>query len=157
MIDRDDYREGEVPGQEDENLNDLNPRDLDQQEQLNSNNLSQRIEEENQTNSDYGDVNEAIDKQSQGEEDLAGFTERELPPVEGAAPIGSDKPVTKNLLGDNPPGSEQAAFDAGMEGDMSSAQAKYNDENIVENFRENLDRTESQLDLDKRLRENRQD
>ena len=154
MIDTENSPLGEepIPQQSAEEMNDVNPLSLDEQEQLNSSNLAQRIEEENQPNSDYGDANETIDQASQGEEDLSGFLERTLPGSEESRPIGSDKPVTKNLLGDNPPGSEQAAFDAGNVGDMTADQAKYLD-NTVEGFRENLDKTQSQVELDKKLRE----
>ena len=74
--------------------------------------------------------------------------ENEEPPVSQT----EERPVTKNLLGDNPPGSEQAAFDAGYNGDMSRDIATYQDTDIIENFRENLDKTEKEIELDKKLK-----
>ena len=130
---------------------------IEEQEQLNASNLSQRIEEENTPHADYSDNNEIIEQPSQGEEDLSGFLERSIPDPENNHPIGSDRPLTKNLLGDNPPGAEQAAFDAGLSGDASAAQFQYNAENLVEGFRENLDKTENQIELDKKLREKHDD
>jgi hypothetical protein len=154
MIERDNYPQEEepIPGQSDQELNDVNASSLEEQEQINTSNLTQRVEEENQPSDDYGDANETLDQASQGEEDLSSFLDRSLPGAEESRAIGSDKPVTKNLLGDNPPGSEQAAFDAGNVGDMTADQAKYL-ENTVEGLRENIEKTQSQLDLDKRLRE----
>lgn len=153
MIENENYPQGGEPtgGQSDQNLNDTNPQSLEEQEQINSDNLAQRVEEENTESSDYGDSNDIIDHASQGEEDMSGFLNRTVPGAEESRPIGSDKPVTKNLLGDNPPGSEQIAFDSGNVGDMSADQVKY-DTDTEENFRENLDKTQNQVELDKRLR-----
>ncbi|MGV3509633.1 MAG: hypothetical protein ACO1N7_10120 [Sphingobacteriaceae bacterium] len=125
---------------------------LETQEQINSANLSQRIEEKNQSSTDYSDANEITDKASQGEEDLSGFLERTLPGQDSADARGKEQPSTRNLLGDNPPGSEQAAFEAGTYGDASAEQFKYESENLVEGFRENLDKTEQQVNLDKKLK-----
>lgn len=68
-----------------------------------------------------------------------------------------DKPSTKNLLGDNPPGSETIAFNSGNPGDLSADQAKYQAENIVENFRENIDKAEAEIALDKKLKDEQND
>lgn len=154
MIEKENFpmEDDEVRGQEDQDLNDVNPEDIETQEQLNDANLVQRIEEEDVPSDDYGDANETIDEPSRGEEDLDNFTERDLP---GEVPAGmdeDDRPLSKNLLGDNPPGSEQKAFDDGVRGDMSSEQAKYIDKDIKENFRENLDKTSSEIELDKKLK-----
>ena len=125
---------------------------LETQEQINSANLSQRIEEENQLNTDYSDINEITDEASQGEEDLSGFLERTLPGQQSTSRTGKEHPFARNLLGDNPPGSEQAAFEAGNYGDASAEQFKYESENLVEGFRENIDKTEQQVNLDKKLK-----
>lgn len=125
---------------------------LETQEQINSANLSQRIEEENQPGTDYSDANEITDKASQGEEDLSGFLERTLPGQDSSSGSGKEQPSTRNLLGDNPPGSEQAAFEAGTYGDASAEQFKYESENLIEGFRENIDKTDQQVNLDKRLK-----
>jgi len=132
---------------------DLNFESLEEQEQRNSDDLVQRIEEENQAEVDYGDVNGIIDQASRGEEDLSSFLDRTLPGSGTRRPADDDSTPTKNLLGDNPPGSEQAAFDAGNKGDMTSGQAMYNAEDIAENFRDNIDKTQSEIDLDNRLRD----
>ena len=155
MIERDNFpqEEGEVPGQEDQSLNDINPQSLEEQEQLNSDNLVQRIEEEDTPSDDYGDADETTDEASRGEEDLSNFTGRELPLAEGSEPIGSEKPVSRNQLGDNPPGSEQKAFEAGNSEDMNSDISRYQDKDIKENFRENLDKSADQINLDKKLKE----
>ncbi len=159
MIEREDLPSDndEVPGQEDEALNNVNPLSLEEQEQRNSENLVRRIEEENREAPDYGDTNETIDEPSQGEEDLSGFLERSIPADERVHPVGTDNPVSRNLAGDNPPGSEQAAFEAGTGGDMGSDQAAYDAGNIAENFQENIDKTESEQKLDKKLRDDRTD
>lgn len=144
----------EIPGQGDQSLNDVNSMSLEEQEQRNDENLVQRIEEENNpSGDDYDDADEVIDEPSQGEEDLNDYTERELPAGEGSASSEDDRPVSKNLLGDNPPGSEQKAFDSGNRGDMTKDQAKYPADNIQENFRENLDKASSEINLDKKLKE----
>jgi hypothetical protein len=124
--------------------------DLNEQEQINSNNLAQRVEEEGAT--ETSDLDEITEQPSTGEEDLSSLFERSTDPDE-TLPIGNDKPLTKNLLGDNPPGAEQAAFDAGNTGDASSAIFQYDAENLIEGFRENLDKTEQQINLDKKLKE----
>lgn len=69
----------------------------------------------------------------------------------------NEKPLTKNLLGDNPPGAEDAAFGAGIIGDASAQQFTYNSENIVEGFRESIDKTEEALALDKKLKDQKLD
>lgn len=154
MIDRENFLDDDenIPGQNDQELNDIEPGSLEEQERMNSENLVQRLNEDDRDYSDYGDANETTDEVSAGEEDLSGLTERELPGSEAGRPIDSDKPINKNLLGDNPPGSEQAAFEAGNVGDMGADQVKYQAENIVENFRENLDKTQEEIELDKRLK-----
>lgn len=154
MIDRENYPEGEnqISGQSDQELNGNNPQTIEEQEQINSENLVQRVEEDREADSNYGDVNEITDETSQGEEDLSGFLERTLPGSESTEPIGSDQPVTKNLLGDNPPGSEQAAFDAGNTGDMNADIAKYDTDAVANNLRESADKAQQQIDLDNRLR-----
>ncbi len=157
MIEEENFplQEDEIPEQDDQSLSDQNLADLEEQEQRNDELLVQRIEEENDnTADDYGDIDETIDEPSQGEEDLVEFTERELPDDVNYDPVGSDRPVTKNQLGDNPPGSEQKAFDSGNAGDMSSDQVKYPDKDSIENFRENLDKTSAEIKLDKDLKEN---
>ncbi len=155
MIEKENFprEEDEIPGQDDQSLNDQNLADLEEQEQRNDELLVQRIEEANSAPDDYGDIDETIDEPSQGEEDLDGFTETDISGDAGNNPIGSDRPVTENQLGDNPPGSEQKAFDSGNAGDMSREQAMYPDKDIVENFRENLDKTSAEIRLDKDLRE----
>jgi hypothetical protein len=142
----------EIPGQEDENLNNVNPLSLEEQEQVNSTNLSQRINEEDAASNDYGDADELTSQASQGEEDLENFTTRELPGSE-AAVDADDRPVTRNQLGDNPPGAERQAFENGQLGDTDKESATFISDNIVENFRENLDRTKENIELDKRLKE----
>ncbi|HEY0054215.1 MAG TPA: hypothetical protein VGB63_02565 [Pedobacter sp.] len=128
--------------------------DLSEQEQMNSNNLVERVEEE--AISENPDIDEITTQPSSGEEDLSSFLERSTD-ADQSQPIGNDKPLTKNLLGDNPPGAEQAAFDAGNTGDASSAIFQYDAENLIEGFRENLDKTEQQINLDKKLKENSND
>lgn len=140
-------------GQDTANHQDNAQSKIEQQEQVNASNLIQRIEEENIPQDDYEDNNELIDEPSQAEEDLSGFFERNVAEQENITPVNQDRPLTKNLLGDNPPGAEQAAFDAGLSGDAGAEHFKYNAENLVEGFRENLDKTESQINLDKKLRE----
>ena len=140
------------PGKNNPSDKAVTAQNLETQEQINSANLSQRIEEENQADTDYSDANEITDEVSQGEEDLSGFLERTLPGQNGTGVTDRDRPSTRNLLGDNPPGAEQAAFDAGTNGDASTEQFKYESENLVEGFRENLDKTEQQVNLDKRLK-----
>ncbi|WP_256012446.1 hypothetical protein [Desertivirga xinjiangensis] len=128
MIDRENFSDDDenIPGQNDQELNDIEPKSLEDQERTNSENLVQRLNEDDSGDSDSGS--------------------------EAGRPIGSDKPINKNLLGDNPPGSEQAAFEAGNVGDMGADQVKYQAENIVENFRENLDKTQNEIELDKKLK-----
>jgi|GEM_PF-1197031 len=117
---------GENPDQNPENQT---PKSLDEQEQINSKDLSQQIETENADDEAFQDFE--TDNYS----------------------IGNDKPLTKNLLGDNPPGSEEAAFNAGIIGDASAEQFKYDSENLVEGFRENIDKTEEEIALDKKLKD----
>ncbi|WP_374164223.1 hypothetical protein [Arcticibacter sp. MXS-1] len=155
MIEKENFpmEDDEIQGQDDQSMNDTNPLSLEEQEQLNDANLVERIEEENEDSGDYDDIDASTTEPSEGEEDLQTLTSA---PVEGRDEVGggSGAPVTRNQLGDNPPGSEQAAFDAGNAGDMSSDQAKYQDQNIAENFRENLDKASREIDLDKRLKDN---
>jgi hypothetical protein len=146
----DNWDDANEPPQSDQSNN---VQGLEEQEQQNSQNLAQRIEEENQPDAAYADPNELTEQPSRGEEDLSGFLGRTMDDARSEQPIGSDKPLTKNLLGDNPPGSEQAVFDAGNPGDASAEQFKYNSENLVEGFRENLDKTQQQVNLDKRLKD----
>lgn len=130
-----------------------NQKSLEEQEQLNSDNLAQRVEEENAPQGEYSDIDETIDQPSQAEEDLSGFLERNMPDSENMRPIGNDRPLTKNLLGDNPPGSEQAAFEAGNVGDASADQFTYDAGSLGEALKENLEKTEQQINLDKRLKD----
>lgn len=155
MTEKENFPQGqeEAPGQDDQSLNNQTPMNLEEQEQRNSNNLIQRIEEEDTASDDYGDLDETTDEPSRGEEDLSHFTERTLPADENRPPIGSDRPVSKNQLGDNPPGSEQKAFESENAGDMNEEQAKYQDKNIVENFRGNLDKTAAEIKSDKDLKQ----
>ncbi|KAA8477145.1 hypothetical protein BDE36_2981 [Arcticibacter tournemirensis] len=156
MIEKENFpmEDNELPGQDDQNLNDVNSMSIEEQEQRNDEDLVQRLEEENDPlNDDYDDKEEVIDEPSPGEEELNDYTERELPGGEGYAPAGDDRPVSKNLLGDNPPGSEQKAFDSGNTGDMTKDQAKYPADNLRENFRENLDKASAEINLDKKLKE----
>jgi hypothetical protein len=127
-----------------------NHANLEEQEQTNSDNLVQRVEEEG--SSEIAELDDITEQTSTGEEDLSSLFERSTD-SDDMLPIGNDKPLTKNLLGDNPPGAEQAAFDAGNTGDASSAIFQYDAENLVEGFRENLDKTEQQINLDKKLKE----
>jgi hypothetical protein len=60
---------------------------------------------------------------------------------------------TKNQLGDNPPGSEEAAFETGNFGDMNNEVVKYQAEDIAENFRENIEKTQAEIELSKKLKE----
>ena len=131
-----------------------NPQSLEQQEQENSANLTERVEEEHEVNATYGDSNEMTNEPSQGEEDLSGFLERTLPEEGNSFDPERDKPVTKNLLGDNPPGSEQAAFDNGNFGDATADQFTYDSGNLRDALQENVDKTEQQINLDKKLKEN---
>lgn len=130
---------------------------LEEQEQLNSADLSQRIEAENMPANTYSDENQTIDQTSEREEDLTGFLERTIPEPNANISAENEKPVTRNLLGDNPPGAEKAVFESGNSGDASSKDFKYNEDNLVEGFRENLDKTEKQLNIDKKLREDTTD
>ena len=126
------------------------PKSLDEQEQLNSENLAQRIEEENEPGNEFNE--ETPDQMTPGEEAMSGFFERtnEFP---DNLSVNDEKPLTRNLLGDNPPGSESAAFESGKVGDASAEQFKYDEENLIEGFRENLDKTEQQINLDKKLKD----
>lgn len=155
MIEKENFpmEDDEVPGQDDQSLNNVNPLSLEEQEQLNDENLVQRIEEEDVPSEDYGDINERTDEPSRGEEDLESFTERELPQSESEQEIGNDRPVTKNLLGDNPPGSEQKSFESSDNGDMSRDQATYPDKDLKENFRENMDKAQAEADFSKKIKD----
>lgn len=116
---------------------------------------------------DRGDINaispdEAFMNQSGATESKEGAEEIDSEAVESdqsenvaEVPSDFDRPLTRNLLGDNPPGAELAAFEAGNTGDAGSDLFKYNTDNFIEGFRENLDKTESQLEIDKKLREER--
>lgn len=148
MIDNEDYLEDEDFGTDQPDQ----PVSLDEQEQLNSNDLVTRIEDENSP--DFDDTDEVLNDVPGKEEGVSDFLERNVPNENPNPQAEDEAPMTKNLLGDNPPGSEQAAFEAGTGGDMGKDQVKYNAENIKENFRENLDKTNSELDLDKRLKDN---
>lgn len=97
------------------------------------------------------------DDNLQGQDDESSnnvnFTERTLPGTPGdPGPVGANSPLTKNLLGDNPPRSEQAAFEAGNAGDMTSNEAKYQDSEIEQNFRENIEKAKEEIALDKKLK-----
>lgn len=157
MIDNENFPSEQDPisGQEDENVNPENGRDLESQEQINNENIIQEIEDEN---SEPGSGNITTN-------DTMGISS----PVSGVTPgrageakaindaeierHSDDHPTNKNLLGDNPPGAEDVAFNSGHPGDLSSDQVKYNAENIRENFRENIDKTSSEIKLDRKLKE----
>src|SRR5690606_10324116 len=141
----------EKPINENNDPNIQNTPGLEEQEQQNTQNLQQRIEEENQPDPNYGDVNETIDEPSQGEEDLSGFTERTLSEAESPLPE-NDAPITDTALGDTPSASETAAFEAGPKGDLNADDAKCIADNIRENFRENIDKTKENIELDKQLK-----
>lgn len=134
-----------------------NTLSLEEQEQINSANLAQRIEDENAPGDEYSDDNETIDQPSQAEESLSDFLERSIPESGNDLTVEDDKPLTRNLLGDNPPGSEKVAFESGYLGDASAEQFKYDEDNLVEGFRENLDKTEQQINLDKKLKDDPDD
>lgn len=122
--------------------------DIETQEQLNSETLNRRVEEENTPSADYGDADELINETSKGEEDLSGFLNRTLPDSDSSS-VGADAPVTKNLEGDNLPGAEQASFEADEQNTLPFE--KY-DTNLIEGLRENIEKTREQLDLDNRLK-----
>ena len=84
-----------------------------------------------------------------------GTTPGTPPPVKARTnePVTKDPSSTKNQLGDNPPGSETIAFEAGKFGDMNKDQVKYPSENIAENFKENIDKTQAEIELSKKLKE----
>ena len=149
MIDKEDYLEDEDYGADEQQKE---PVSLEEQEQLNSNDLVRRIEDENSP--DFDETDEVLNDVPGREEGVSEFLERSIPDSNPNPLNEEENPVTKNLLGDNPPGSEQAAFEAGTAGDMGKDQGQYNAENLKENFRENLDKTSSELDLDKRLKKN---
>ena len=142
MIEKENLPLGDdnLQGQDDESLNNVSPLDLEEQEQRIDAELVRRLEEEDITSDDYGDIDEDT-----GEPSSPG-----MPGEPGREE--ADRPLTKNLLGDNPPGSEQAAFEAGNTGDMSSNEAKYQDNEIEENFRENIDKAKEEIALDKKLK-----
>ncbi|PWG82064.1 hypothetical protein [Pararcticibacter amylolyticus] len=155
MIEKENFpmEDDNLQGQDDESSNNVSPLDLEEQEQRNDDELVQRLEEEDTVSGDYGDIYEATGEPSKGEEDLENFTERTLPGTPGdPGPVGTNSPLTKNLLGDNPPGSEQAAFEAGNAGDMTSNEAKYRDSEIEQNFRENIEKAKEEIALDKKLK-----
>jgi hypothetical protein len=127
---------------------------LEEQEQLNSANLVQRMEAENE--SADSDKSQTIDQPSEGEEDLTGFLEKRASEPNMNVPAENDKPTTRNLLGDNPPGAEKIVFESGNPGDASAEHFKY-DEDSIEGFRENLDKTEQQINIDKKLKEDNPD
>lgn len=143
-----------IPGQEDENTSQDNPVDLENQEQINSENLVQQIEEENDDpDSENITSNETMGIPPVSSEITPGRTGETLAIKEAEIEANDDdRPDNKNLLGDNPPGAEDAAFNSGHPGDISSADVKYNAENIRENFRENIDKTASEINLDKKLK-----
>ncbi|WP_207534264.1 hypothetical protein [Desertivirga arenae] len=147
MIDKDDYLEDEGFGEDQPEQS----TSLDEQEQLNSMDLVTRIEDENRP--DFDDQDEVLNTVPGNDEGVSNFLEKTIPDNNTDPLNDAEAPVTKNLLGDNPPGSEQIAFDAGTNGDMGKDQVQYNSENIKENFRENLDKTSSEIDLDKRLKD----
>lgn len=147
MIDKDDYLEDEGFGADQPEQ----PTSLDEQEQLNSNDLVTRIEDENRP--DFDDQDEILNNVPAKEEGVSNFLEKSIPDSNPDPLDDGDAPVTKNLLGDNPPGSEQIAFEAGTKGDMGKDQVQYIADNIKENFRENLDKTSAEIDLDKRLKD----
>ncbi|MEJ6982364.1 hypothetical protein WG906_18005 [Pedobacter sp. P351] len=126
-------------------------KSLEEQEQLNSENLSQRIEEENEPGNELNE--ETPEQMTPGEEAMSSFFERTNEIPDDNLFPDDDRPLTRNLLGDNPPGSESASFESGNVGDASAAQFKYDEENLIEGFRENLDKTEQQINLDKKLKD----
>lgn len=128
---------------------------LEEQEQLNSADLTQRMEAENESSAD-SDESQTIDQPAVGEEDLTGFFEKRISESDMNVSSENDKPVTRNLLGDNPPGAEKSVFESGNPGDASAENFKY-DENSLEGFRENLDKTEQQINIDKKLKGDKTD
>ena len=159
MIDRENFPEEQdpIPGQEDENTNPENGLDLETQEQINNENLVRRIEQENEDPDAEG--SSITSDESMG-----------IPAPSNSAPPGrageaaalrnaeieansDDRPTNKNLLGDNPPGREDIAFNSDHPGDITSDQVKYNAENIREAFRENIDKTSAEINLDKKLKD----
>ena len=80
---------------------------LEEQEQLNSANLTQQLEAVNESSAD-SDESQTIDQPAEGDEGLTGFFEERI--SEWKVSAENDKPVTRNLLGDNPPGAEKSVF-----------------------------------------------
>ena len=157
MIDKENFpsEQDPTPGQEDENVSPENGMDLESQEQINNENIIQGIEDENRA---PGTGNITTNETMGISTPLSGVTPGRA--GEAKAIIDAEieehsdnHPTSKNLLGDNPPGAEDLAFNSDHPGDLNSDQVKYNAENIRENFRENIDKTSSEINLDRKLKE----
>ncbi|WP_423146940.1 hypothetical protein [Rubrolithibacter danxiaensis] len=113
-----------------------------------TNDLTERIRKDNE---ELDETSGSITTTENMGDSILGRTQGTSAEGEGM-PVPDNGPANKNQLGDNPPGSEERAFEAGSHGDMNSDQVKYQDSNIIENFRENIDKTKSEIELDKDLK-----
>jgi hypothetical protein len=153
MIDEEKFpaRQDPIPGLEDSNSTGDVPN-LDVQEQINNEDQIQRIEQDADAD-ELITTNATMGVDAGPGDAIAGGRVGEAAAIQNAEIEANedDRPATKNILGDNPPGSEDIAFNSGQD-DLSSDQVKYNAENIIENFRENIDKTAAEINLDKNLK-----
>lgn len=112
-----------------------------------ANNTAKSLDEQEQANS--AELVRDLESGELSDDDTIQEAESNIRPIE----VENTRSLTRNQLGDNPPGSEEAAFNAGSIGDASAEQFKYNSENLVEGFRENINKTEDEIALDKKLKD----